>query len=213
MGDFEEAKKLWTAVNNVVGGAIGNSAEARNKMLQDWKDLGGRTALLEGLKNVFKGIVSVVKPIRDAFREIFPATTGKQLFALTQAFLNFTKKLTIGAETSDKLRRTFAGFFAILSIGVSIVKGILGVIGKLFGFAAAGSGSFLDVTASIGDFLVKLDQTIKKGDLVNKFFRDTWSIPTVSSGFPASSWMLHLPSSSLILTVTRSRFWADIWDD
>lgn len=171
VGDFEEAKKLFTEVNNVVGGFIGRSAEARNKMLQDWKDLGGRTALIEGISNVFNALVAVLKPIRDAFREIFPATTGKRLYELTLLFLNFTKNLKIGATTANNIRRTFAGVFAIFSIGFSIVKGLLRVLGRLFGFVMEGSGGFLSVTASVGDFLVALDQAIKKGDLVNEFFR------------------------------------------
>jgi tape measure domain-containing protein len=170
LGDFEEAKKLWTNVNNILGGFISKSADARNKMLQDWKDLGGRTKLIQAVSNIFDALVAVVKPIREAFREIFPAATGKQLYNLTVALLNFTKNLKIGGQTATDLRRTFAGFFAILSIGVSIVKGIFRVLGRLFGFASQGAGSFLSVTASIGDFLVRLDQTIKKGDLVNKFF-------------------------------------------
>lgn len=171
LGDFDEAKKLWTNINNVIGGFISNSAKARNKTLQDWKDLGGRTALLKGVQNVFNAIVKVVKPIRDAFREIFPATTGKELFAMTMAFLNFTKTLKIGADTSKNLKRTFAGLFAIFDIGWQAVKAIFNVLGDLFGLLGSHSGGFLELTGDLGDFLVNLDKTIKKGDLFNKFFK------------------------------------------
>jgi len=40
IGDFEEAKELLTEVSNALGNMVNASAEARNKMLQDWKDLG-----------------------------------------------------------------------------------------------------------------------------------------------------------------------------
>lgn len=172
IGDFEEAKTLWTNVNNIVGTFLDNSSKARNKMLQDWKDLGGRTKLIEGINNVFNALVSIVKPISQAFREIFPATTGKQLFAMTTAFLSFTKQLKIGAETANNLKRTFAGVFAVFGIGWSAIKAILGVLGDLFGLVASGSGGFLEVTASIGDWLVALDKAIKKGDVFNKFFQN-----------------------------------------
>lgn len=171
LGDFDEAKKLWTNINNVIGGFISNSAKARNQTLQQWKDLGGRTALLKGIQNVFNAIVQVVKPIRDAFREIFPATTGKQLYALTVAFLNFTKTLKIGAETSKNLKRTFAGVFAIFDIGWQAVKAIFNVLGDLFGLISSHSGGFLEMTGDIGDWLVNLDKAIKKGDLFNQFFK------------------------------------------
>jgi hypothetical protein len=39
-------------------------------------ELGGRKELIEGIKNVFDALASVLKPIKEAFREIFPATTG-----------------------------------------------------------------------------------------------------------------------------------------
>jgi tape measure domain-containing protein len=170
VGDFTEAKSLFTDVNNVLGGAISKSANARNKMLKDWKEMGGRTMALEALRNVFKAIVQVIEPIGKAFREIFPATTAKQLFELTQRFLKFTETLKIGARTSRQLGQIFGGLFAIFSIGWSVVKAILGVLGDLFGLIGSNSGGFMEVAASVGAFLMRLDQTIKKGNLVTGFF-------------------------------------------
>ena len=77
VGDFEEAKELLTEVSDTFSAVINASADARNKMLQDWKDLGGRTMMIEAVKNVFRGLVSVAKPVREAFNEIFPPMTGK----------------------------------------------------------------------------------------------------------------------------------------
>ena len=48
------------------------AADARNSMLQGWKDLGGRTALIEAVRNAFEGVLSIIKPVKEAFREIFP---------------------------------------------------------------------------------------------------------------------------------------------
>lgn len=170
LGDFEEAKKLFTEVNNIAGEFITNSANARNKMLQDWKDLGGRTKAIEGLRNIFKAIVAVLVPIKEAFRDIFPATTGKQLFDMTVAFLEFTKHLKIGADTAINVRRIFRGVFSIFSIGWSVIKILAGAIGGLFKVLGSNSGGFLDMAADIGDWIVKLDLAIKKGDSLKVFF-------------------------------------------
>ena len=51
VGDFEEAKELLTEVSDTFSAVINASADARNKMLQDWKDLGGRTMMIEAVKN------------------------------------------------------------------------------------------------------------------------------------------------------------------
>lgn len=169
-GNLEEASALWTDVNKVVGGFIGESAAARNEMLKTWKDLGGRRALLNSFRNIFAAIVSIVTPIKDAFREIFPKTTGKQLYEMTLTFLKFTEQLKIGAGTAGLVKRSFAGVFAIFSIGWSLVKALAGVLGDLFGLVSDGSGSFLGVTAGIGDWLVALDKSIKSGKVFEKFF-------------------------------------------
>lgn len=170
-GDFDEAKKLWTGVNNVLGDFIKNSADARNKVIKDWKDMGGRTALIEAIGNAFKALIAVAKPIRDAFREIFPATTGRDLYNITIAILNFTKGLTISGETADKIRRTFAGLFAILGIGWDLIKEGVAFLFRLFGVITEGSGSILDVTANFGDFVVGLRKAIKEGKGIQKFFQ------------------------------------------
>lgn len=169
-GDFEEARTLFTSINNVLGEWIKGSADARNKVLGDWKELGGRTVLIEAVKNAFDALISVVKPIRDAFREIFPATTGAQLFALTVALRDFTEKLKIGGETADNLKRTFAGVFAVFGILVDLIKIAVSTLFRLFGVVTGGSGSFLEITARIGDFLVNLRQAIKDGKVFETVF-------------------------------------------
>jgi tape measure domain-containing protein len=170
-GDFTEAKGLFTGISEGIGGLLKGSADARNKMLSDWDKLGGRTALIEGVTNVFKALMSVAKPIKDAFREIFPATTGKQLADMTKNFRDFTEKLKVGGETADKLKRTFAGVFAIFGIAVDVIKGVVGVIFDLVGVATKGSGGFLSFTAKIGDFLVALRNGIREGEGLTNFFK------------------------------------------
>ncbi len=169
-GDFDEARTMFTNVNEVLGGFVSASADARNKVLGDWKELGGRTLLIKAIANAFNALIAVVRPIRDAFRQIFPATTGQDLLHLTVILKDFTERLMIGAETANNLKRTFAGVFAVLGIGWDIVKEGIKLFFRLFGSATEGSGGFLKTTASVGDFLVALRQAIKEGDLIVKFF-------------------------------------------
>jgi tape measure domain-containing protein len=170
-GDFDEARELFTGVNNVLGGMIQSSAEARNNLLQGWKDLGGRQALIDGISNAFKALMAILKPIKDAFREIFPATTAKQLYDMTVSFRDFMARLKIGEETANNLRRTFAGFFAILGIGWELIKAGVKFIFDLVGSLSSGSGGLLKFTGNIGDFLVALHEAIKSGDAFGKFFQ------------------------------------------
>lgn len=168
VGDFEEAKELLTEVSDTFSAVINASADARNKMLQDWKDLGGRTMMIEAVKNVFEGLVSVAKPVREAFNEIFPPMTGKQLAEITERIRDLTAKFKMGEESSKNLKNTFKGVFAVLDIVGQAFKAVTGGVGELIGlFLPAGNG-VLSLTGSFGEYLVKLDETVKKTDIFGK---------------------------------------------
>lgn len=168
VGDFEEAKELLTEVSDTFSAVINASADARNKMLQDWKDLGGRTMMIEAVKNVFDGLVSVAKPVREAFNEIFPPMTGKQLAEITERIHDLTAKFKMGEESSKNLKNTFKGVFAVLDIVGQAFKAVAGGVGELIGlFLPAGNG-VLSLTGSFGEYLVKLDETVKKTDVFGK---------------------------------------------
>ena len=168
VGNFEEAKELLTEVSDTFSAVINASADARNKMLQDWKDLGGRTMMIEAVKNVFEGLVSVAKPVREAFNEIFPPMTGKQLAEITERIRDLTAKFKMGEESSKNLKNTFKGVFAVLDIVGQAFKAVAGGIGELIGlFLPAGNG-VLSLTGSFGEYLVKLDETVKKTDIFGK---------------------------------------------
>ena len=167
-GDFEEAKELWTGLSQVVGGFIDAQADARNEMLQGWKDLGGRTKLIEALKNAFEGVQSVIKPIYEAFREIFPPTTAQQLYDITENLRKFTANLKLSDTASANLKSTFKGLFAILDIVKQAFSAIFTAIKPLFGgFGTLGDG-ILGFTGGIGDAIVTFDEFIKTSGAFQK---------------------------------------------
>lgn len=185
IGNLKQATNLWSGVSAYIGEFIQKSADARNEMLQAWKDLGGRKSLIQGVKQLWDGILSVISPIRDAFRDIFPATTAQQLFDLTERFKNFTAGLKIGEETAENLRSTFRGVFAIFDILKQIVGGVFSVFGQLFGVVGDGAGGFLSVTAAVGDFLVRVNEAIEQGRVLGDvfdFIGDVLSVPLILLG-------------------------------
>jgi len=167
IGDFEEAKALLTEISDVFGGLIGKSADARNEMLQFWKDNGGRAALIDSFRNSFEALGRILKPIGEAFREIFPSITGAQLVSITEGLKNFTENLKIGDETAKNIKDTFKGFFALLDIGkmalTAIAGGLISLVKALFPV----TGSFLSVTGGVGDFIVAIRDALKSSDAFN----------------------------------------------
>lgn len=165
-GDLEEAKVLWTSVNNVVGTFINAQSNARNNLLQGWKDLGGRTKLIDALTNAFNGLVSVIKPIRQAFKEIFPGTTARQLYSLTDSFHKFTEKLKLSRETSENLKATFKGLFSILDVGKRIITAGLKLVSPALSLLGAIGSGVLSITAKFANLFTGID---KSGGAVEKF--------------------------------------------
>lgn len=160
-GNLDEAKSLWTALGTAIGDSISESAEARNELLQYWKDNGGRIAIIEGLAKALTGLATILEPIEEAFRDIFPKTTGQMLVEMSENFRDLMANFKIGDETADKLKRTFKGFFAILDIGKQALSAIAGGLGSLIKYLSPAGSGFLSITANIGDFFVKLNESIK----------------------------------------------------
>ena len=167
-GDAEEATELWTDLANAMWDVFASGAEARNEMLSGWKELGGRDDLIESFWNVWEGIGSIVKPIKEAFRDLFPPMTAERLAAFTKALKEFTAKLKLSDSASDKLKRTFKGLFAILSIIKQAFVAVFKAISPLFGGLDDLGGGILGVTAKIGDWLVKLNDTVKETNIFTK---------------------------------------------
>lgn len=167
-GDLDEAKELWTELGNVIGGFISAQADARNEMLQGWKDLGGRTKLIEALKNAFEGVQSVIKPIYEAFREIFPPTTAKQLYDITENLRKFTANLKLSDTASANLKSTFKGLFAILDIVKQAFSAIFTAIKPLFGGLGTLGDGILGFTGGVGNAIVAFDEFIKTSGAFQK---------------------------------------------
>jgi tape measure domain-containing protein len=168
IGDFDEAKTLLTEVSESIGGIIGRSADARNKVLQGWKDLGGRTAVIDALKNAFEGIGSIVKPISEAFRDIFPPTTSEQLYNFSVGLKELTSKLKVSDETAKNIKNTFKGVFSVISLVTdaisAVVRGSFNLLSSITGI----SGGILGVTGAFGDFISKISISIKEANVFGK---------------------------------------------
>jgi len=171
-GDFEEASKLFTNINNTLGKFIGTSSDARNEILKTWHDFGGRDALIEALTNAFDGLMSILRPIRDAFQDIFPPMTAERLLILTDRFRTFTEGLKLVPAQVVAVRNIFKGVFSAFRIGIEVVKEIFGVFGHIFGlFQAAGpSEGFLKWAGGVGKAVTELSESLIEGGGIAKFF-------------------------------------------
>lgn len=127
--------------------------------------MSGRENIIQGLKNSVIALLKAIRPISKAFDQIFPPTTVKSLYHMTETFKDFTRRLILTEETTSKIQRTFAGFFAVIDIGWQTVKFLGSALFEIVGLFSPFSGGLLESTASMGDFLVILDQIIKQSGI------------------------------------------------
>lgn len=140
IGDFEEAKAFFTKLSDHFGEIINQSAESRNSVVKDWKELGGRNDLIDGMWNIIDGIENIFSTIKGAFQEIFPPATGEQLKNASNGFKEFTrgfKELTENTEIMGTVRSIFKGIAFFVSI---IRKGIGWIFGLTVGLAKQTDG-------------------------------------------------------------------------
>jgi tape measure domain-containing protein len=172
IGNFDEAKELWGGIGASIGDFVKRSSDARNELLQGWKDMGGRDRLIIGLKTAFEALGKIMRTIGAAWREAFPAMTSERLMELTRAFGDLMQRLTPSAETLEKIQRAFAGFFSILRIGWEVlkegVKFVASLVSELLGL---GEGKIMEGLANIGDFFSKLREHLVDAGGIKKFFQ------------------------------------------
>ena len=165
-------------------GAIQNGSVSLDDFVDKMTKMSGRELLIDSFKNIFEGLGQIIKPIGEAFRNIFEPITGSQLYSAIEGFNELTKSFTISEETAQKLKSTFEGLFAAINIVGTIAGG-----GFKLAFKAVSAvlGAFdtdiLSVTASIGEAIVSLQDVFEQaGSKIGGILKDIFDLPFVQSG-------------------------------
>ena len=118
--------------------------------------------IVSTLTNVFSGLWSILKPVGQAFKDIFPEATANSLINFTNKLKELTAKIKLGDTESKSLRDTFKGIFSVLKLVVNAVvtvaKGAGNLISKLTGIR----GGLLGITGAIGNWLTKVTGAVEK---------------------------------------------------
>ena len=147
--------------------------------LGDPDKLSGRTLLINSLKNAASGLVGIFKAMGEAWRRVFYGDASDEeilnkqaqgLYGIIAAIHKFSACLRLtDSETGDlndngkKLQRTFAGLFAVLDLITDILGGAFKLAFKVVSAVLGYFGlNILDVTAAVGDALVKFRDWVKK---------------------------------------------------
>jgi hypothetical protein len=183
------------------------------ELVKDMDQLSGRSLLINSFKNVGKGLVAVFQSLKTAWQDAFPPKSieerAKALYDLVAALHKFTSKFALSSEeikkqlkdgdsTLGKLTRTFKGLFAIIDVITTVVgggfKAAFKVVTTLLGYF---NMDILDLTAKIGDLLVRFRDWVDEHNLLVKAIE--WLAPYLEKVVKAiSKFITHIKEAGYI---------------
>lgn len=180
--DVEQLKKL----NHELKTGKINADEFADGMVK----LGGRENVIQGLSNLFHSFLDVIRPVGEAFNEVFGLMDPKNLFDFTVKFREFTEQLKVSDDAANTIKTSFtlafggiktiigavstaiSGFMKLVLPVFNLFDAIFGLIGKVVS-ALTGSKGALDAAdkfSKIGDKISDkyLGAMQKLADFINK---------------------------------------------
>lgn len=161
IGDFEEAKKLWTDARAIISQWIADSAEARNNMLSLWHDMGGRKDLFDGIYQSVKAVAKIFGTAKEGFASAFNPIGADTIYEYTKRFKMWTDTLKPTEGVLHKIRKIFKG----LGSAVHIVLYPFIELGRAFGdITEGGRGlayTILQTTARFMSYITAIDESMK----------------------------------------------------
>lgn len=159
LGDFEEAKDLWSGVYKEIDSIITPIADARNEMLKFWHDAGGRTTAINAISDAWQGVKAILGTVGKAYSSVFPPMTGDKLLKITNRVADLAKRFRETAKNADNLKRVtrvFTGLFSVVKMVGSAVSNLWRFTQPFREVFDGAGGEILKIASRIGAFLTKM---------------------------------------------------------
>lgn len=196
-GNYEEAKALWTDLANALYDVFAGGAEIRNGILDDWKEMGGRVALIEAFWSAWNGVANIISMVKEAWAEMVFNIQDKELpthlWEISEAIAAAAKKfenlfklpdnykdiLKYGSDYSkgivttignriQNLNKTLRGVFALIDIAKRGIGAMVQLGARLLKSLLPVGDSILGITGSFGEWAINLRDAIVEGDYFGK---------------------------------------------
>lgn len=143
------------------------------------RELSGREHLMQSLWNLMDAVSAIVKPIHEAFQDIFPPKTGEEIKSFAQWLDSITKKLIISNDTAKKIKTTAEGVFSVLRVGKDILESIISGVARVLNLAKPLADILLDAASAAGEFASEITKGLHPLDTIG-----TWVTNFVDAAAP-----------------------------
>ena len=190
-GDFEEAQEGFSRLSDQLGKMVTESSNAREAVVKQWADLGGRKELFGFFSDAITMVQSWVKPIKEGFAEVFSGNMGQALYNFTKGLHDLVKALTLTGNGATALKNVAKALATVLKFVLEVVKLVATAFGALFGVI----GKIFGVVSTL---------IVKLGDLVNHFKSLVDASKIVEK--VTNAWKSSLEGIKLVLTTVGEAF-------
>ncbi|MBP5595047.1 MAG: tape measure protein [Pseudobutyrivibrio sp.] len=177
IGDYQEAKQLFTGLANLLYDVFASSGNDRNDILAIWKENGGRTDLLNALAAGFYNLTDIINQFKDAWNNVFYngmndeeiiQAKADRLNAITKAFRNFMYHFKLNETSLRNLRDFLTGIFSVVKTVREGLFNILTAISPAFASFGSITNVILAVAGALGRFLSKVTETARESGVLTK---------------------------------------------
>lgn len=180
----EQRQALLNLVEAVKDGSL-NLDEFAQKMGR----ASGRENMIDAITMAFEKLMPIVNQVGNAIQEVFNPNNdlGQRIYDMTVRIREFVDGIEISEKGLQNFKMSIEGVLAIFHIAGKGVSAFAQIIGHLLGKLLPVGDGILDVTGSLGEFLVSIDKAIDSGGYLNKFVElVNDAIDKLAAGFKAA---------------------------
>lgn len=206
----EQRQALLNLVEAVKDGSL-NLDEFAQKMGR----ASGRENMIDAITMAFEKLMPIVNQVGNAIQEVFNPNNdlGQRIYDMTVRIREFVDGIEISEKGLQNFKMSIEGVLAIFHIAGKGISAFAQIIGHLLGKLLPVGDGILDVTGSLGEFLVSIDKAIDSSGYLDKFVElVNGAIDKLASGFKvAKDYVLDFIGSWTGIDFTKFESLRDIF--
>lgn len=179
-GDYKEATPFWTGIKDQIEAVISQSTDARLKIIQEWRDSGGRDNMVYGVAHALTIVRSVLDTISGAWQSVFGKPSADFLLQLSSGFRKVGENilrwlgdpLADGSTRLQKIGKVLEGVFSVFKIAGTIISAAWTAVTSFLGALniPAAASAFLDWLVGIANSIGEFAKNLNIGEKISTWF-------------------------------------------
>lgn len=202
------------ALLNLVG-AVKDGSLNLDEFTQKMGRASGRENMIDAITMAFEKLMPIVNQVGDAFQEVFNPNNdlGQRIYEMTGRIKEFVEGIEVTEKGLQNFKMSIEGILSIFHIAGKGISAFAQIVGHLVGKLLPVGDGILDVTGSLGEFLVSIDKAIDSGGYLEKFVElVNGAIDKLASGFKvAKDYVLDFVGSWTGIDFTKFESLKDIF--